>query len=529
MNAGIRLGYKLDGEICSYRQEGHLLTIAPPRSGKGRDLLVPALLTCQHSCLVVDPKGQLAAVTARRRIEMGQKVYILNPFQVWQKYKDGSPCLERFKHVTFNPLAVLDPSSLGFATDCDARADAIVLEESLGSPNKYFTDSARQLVSGLIMYIVSRLPSAGRNLASLYDIICGDQLQTAVQEALATDDRFIRGRLSRFSQANSKGKKSIGEIVLSAITEVGFMGNKAILNSLRSASPGEYELRFRDLRREPMTVYLILPTEYLGPCSKWFRLNVEAALFDLLHDLEVNGPGRPVLFMLDEFAQLKRLQIIEEAAAAAAGYGVQLWPVLQDLNQLKELYGDRFETFIAGAGVSMWYAPRDNTTAEYVSKLCGETEIGYQKKSVGLQPFGPDPERRLGVNVTWERVARKLRHPDEIRRISNDKMMLFGMGLVMEGLRRSYLDDDGLCGMYDPDPYHLREAPPKTFEEDADDDDEDDDEESTLAQLLEELRSDGRWYCRACEKVFSDASVAACDEVPFCKYCGGEVEGPGMF
>ena len=34
-----------------------------------------------------------------------------------------------------------------------------------------------------------------------------------------------------------------------------------------------------------------------------------------------------------------------------AGYGLQLWPILQDLSQLKALYGPKANTFVANAGV----------------------------------------------------------------------------------------------------------------------------------------------------------------------------------
>ena len=33
-----------------------------------------------------------------------------------------------------------------------------------------------------------------------------------------------------------------------------------------------------------------------------------------------------------------------------AGYGLQLWPILQDMSQLKDLSGERADTFIANAG-----------------------------------------------------------------------------------------------------------------------------------------------------------------------------------
>lgn len=55
-------------------------------------------------------------------------------------------------------------------------------------------------------------------------------------------------------------------------------------------------------------------------------------------------PPAPVLFLLDEFAALGRLEPVERAMGLMAGYGVQLWPILQDLHQLRDTYGTRTGT-----------------------------------------------------------------------------------------------------------------------------------------------------------------------------------------
>jgi type IV secretion system protein VirD4 len=49
---------------------------------------------------------------------------------------------------------------------------------------------------------------------------------------------------------------------------------------------------------------------------------------------------------------------------------------VQDLNQLKALYKDRWQTFIGNTGALTAFAPQDLFTADYLSRLCGQkTEI----------------------------------------------------------------------------------------------------------------------------------------------------------
>ena len=85
----VRIGYidRSFKEVMRYPgNAGHLVTIAPTGSGKGRDVLIPALLDesmKELSCLVVDPKGQLASVTGPQAARMGKRVIICNPFSIW--------------------------------------------------------------------------------------------------------------------------------------------------------------------------------------------------------------------------------------------------------------------------------------------------------------------------------------------------------------------------------------------------------------------------------------------------------------
>ncbi len=94
-----------------------------------------------------------------------------------------------------------------------------------------------------------------------------------------------------------------------------------------------------------------------------------------------SSTGCPVLFIMDEFAALGHMKTIEDAAGQIAGYGVKLWPILQDLGQLKALYKERWETFMGNAGVLQFFGNNDLTTLEWVSKRLGSTTIEQRSKS----------------------------------------------------------------------------------------------------------------------------------------------------
>ena len=87
---GISLGRHYDdatdsaGNKIVYEGERHVLLFGPNGTGKGTRFLIPNLLSIKdRSIVVIDPKGELAAVTADYRRTVGD-VVMLNPFR-WRK------------------------------------------------------------------------------------------------------------------------------------------------------------------------------------------------------------------------------------------------------------------------------------------------------------------------------------------------------------------------------------------------------------------------------------------------------------
>src|SRR5277367_6343097 len=98
MTTGIPIGFDAQGRQIYYRKGGHILLVAPPRSGKATTILIPLMLQYQHGSMIcIDPKGELAAVTGARRARMGQRVIIINPFKILPNVL--APGTEHFKGV----------------------------------------------------------------------------------------------------------------------------------------------------------------------------------------------------------------------------------------------------------------------------------------------------------------------------------------------------------------------------------------------------------------------------------------------
>lgn len=68
------------GAYLRYTGDKPLLTIGPPRSGKGVGAIVPNLLAYAGSCVVIDPKGENCLMTVIARSRMGQACYVIDPW-----------------------------------------------------------------------------------------------------------------------------------------------------------------------------------------------------------------------------------------------------------------------------------------------------------------------------------------------------------------------------------------------------------------------------------------------------------------
>jgi type IV secretion system protein VirD4 len=149
-NGGIYLGYAADQlqgpapaltDELAYNGDRHIVSIGPNGSGKSRRLLKPNLVRLTDwSMLVVDPKAELAAMTAAHRRAKGNQVILLNPFNLFGLGSDG-----------FNPIMALNPDDDDFPDDALTLADAVI-KLSPNDHEPHWAASAQDLVTALIMY-----------------------------------------------------------------------------------------------------------------------------------------------------------------------------------------------------------------------------------------------------------------------------------------------------------------------------------------------------------------------------------------
>ena len=103
--------------------------------------------------------------------------------------------------------------------------------------------------------------------------------------------------------------------------------NTEFLDSIpmqRLLETSDFDLGELKTNPQGLTIYLTLPQRFMETHYRWLRLMITLAVGEMERIKGRPATGHPTLFLLDEFAGLKRMEVIENAAAQAAGIRHQI-------------------------------------------------------------------------------------------------------------------------------------------------------------------------------------------------------------
>lgn len=378
----------------------HVVTIAGSRAGKSATSLMSNLLTWEGSTIVVDPKGELATNTAKHRADMGQDVFILDPFNevkgVAAQYRKS-----------FNPLSELmngDPRDI--VDDAATLADALITSDD--GRMDHWAMAAKNLIRGLCLYAL-HIGAQKATLTDVRQILTSPLSEDAsgsktARMSLMAHFKIMMGMEDVYGGAlagvgatmHSKPTDERGSILSTAIEQTAFLDSLHMKDHLE----GNDLPSMRILKQKPTTIYLVLPSSRMATHFRWLRMILTQAMTAL--EREPNATGLPVLFILEEFPTLGYMRLLESSAGLMAGYDVKLWTVLQDLSQLQAHYPKSWETFLGNAGIVEAFGNTDSTTLEYLSKRLGSSlavQVQPENASLQAQQGGATGERETIVNV----------------------------------------------------------------------------------------------------------------------------------
>ena len=308
--------------------ESHLLCIAPTGAGKGRSVIIPNLLDYQGSCIVIDPKGEAARITAQYRRQLGQRTAVIAPF-------------DPGNGESLNPLDLFDlPGS--DPVDAAYELTSLLGRGVASGPSSVFWDvNASTLIRGVMLAIRMTEPPERQTLATLSDWLTGDDVAHRLAVLLDRNGDDVPAACASDIAGYLNHNERVRDDVLStAITRLDLFASAGV----RRAT-GPSSVRLLDLLEDqPLTVYLVLPVEKLYSHGRLLRLWLGVVLSTLLRRTRL--PRHKTLVMLDECAALGELDALRTLVCLMRGFGVRCAMFFQDAAQLRRLYPKDWQTMI---------------------------------------------------------------------------------------------------------------------------------------------------------------------------------------
>jgi len=362
--------------------ERNLITFASARTGKGATQIVPFLHGWAGNALVIDPKGEAAELTAERRAEkFGQESLILDPFKTSRVRPD--------RLARYNPLDDIDPAHPSAFRQINAMADGLVMRHD--PKGEHWEGGGVQVLAGFIAHVLTAPDYADkRNLITVRKLVnlTGAAFKKVV-DAMAENSACSRLPQTAANKLMNTGKEA-GHFLSVATSNTLWLDDPYMEECLSSSTFSMCD--FKCSRRD---IFLVLPFDTLADYGRFLRLFVRLALYHMQQKLP-NGDlkGRDTFFILDEFYSLGFISEIAKTVGGMPGFNLHLWPFLQDMNQLNELYSkDGAGTFLSNCDAAFFFGVgNDEFTAPYLSNMIGRIQEHELEVKPPLRPQFHAPE-----------------------------------------------------------------------------------------------------------------------------------------
>lgn len=402
------------------RPDEHVFMCASTGSGKGRSVITNNILLWPGSLVVYDPKGDLPAVCAPGRGEgdkyatnpMGQKVIVLDPLG----HSKSDP-----KYLGYyDPVTSLDRNDPGFRGMCSFLAEALI---KVPDDNNHaeWAKMGRGFLATIIEHVVSTpdyddqpekrslftvlnlLKKGRRDLQIQYceELVekgeldrsefnkrlesLGDPYVLLFDEiAQNPHNSYLRDDGEKWRQSYLKTAKTFTSIRDEAVRGLDWItkdvGMETALVGTKNGSPvlpSSQRFDPRDLKQNPdgVSLFIVLASDQMETYGAWVQA-VFMGIFASMRRTALHPDIKhPTLGIIDEFSSLGKQDYIANALDTIRDEGMRLMIVVQQFGWMQDLYGKRTESFLANAGVKLFFGDPGETATDYLVKLLGETEI----------------------------------------------------------------------------------------------------------------------------------------------------------
>ena len=364
----------------------NLCLTCPTGGGKTTRYIIPNLLNldAKASAVVTDPSGEIFERTSGHLKDRGFRIQVLNPSNLAQSH-------------FFNPLAF-------FRSDQELKQLAVTLSQHNTGTDTFWQSSAANILHICLLALNNTQDDGVINLGNVRYLL--NHLGIETQEVKNFMCMHLNDVMfTEYKAFVAQDQKVIANILSTARAALDLWSDSDVVRfTFRNT------VEIENLRREPTVVYLIVPEEKV----RYFSLIINlfySACFE--YCLKNYGAGfLPVLFFMEEFGNLGRINNFASIATTLRKRQCSISIILQDLAQLKAIYGqhDAASIFSGGMNNKLFFSGLDLETCSYLERVLG-------KNTVYDVVYGDFSEKA-------RTVAKSLLSVDEIRMLPKHKAVL---------------------------------------------------------------------------------------------------------
>ena len=434
------------------RGEGHLLTIAPTRSGKGVGLIIPNLLNWNGPAVTFDPKGENYILTHKYRSdELGQYIWCFDPFHTSVSRSGRFATLARIKRL-FDCLGTINEALAGELMAEAARlAEAIVIRPK-DERDPFFNTAAQAMIKAAIVLICYRYENLScppisriRNLLLTEGEM--ESLKSELEDKMAqsTGREMLKYALLLKSIDEYEAYAGNRDVRATVAMQTEFLEDHGVAEMLDASSSTDIFVPQDMLQQDNYSVYIIIPPYHLSRQVRTVRLMLSGMLDAAMRRNPNHGSeasSSRTLFLLDEVGQFGALDPLRKAITLGAAYGAVLWMFWQDIAQLKSVYPEDWGSFMSNSCIQQFFGCNDMGTAELVSKRCGVRFAMNVMQNNGIASRGIAAD--INHQFTQMGMPVELIRNYEVVRTNPEIVFLFKQGTFPILVRRISYYGDGL-------------------------------------------------------------------------------------
>jgi type IV secretion system protein VirD4 len=395
-------------------EAGHsLLVVGPTQSGKTTGLAAPAIREWKGPVVAASVKGDLARLTMDARSEEGE-VLLYDPL--------GTTGLPR---ALWSPLA----SCLTWAEARRVTSDlaAVAREGSISMTDGDFWYS---MAAKLLAPLFFAAATSGHCMTDVVAWVDEQNIDYPLQLLSTISTAHAAGAIQALHATLGRDERQRSAIFTTAETVIeAFADPDVAACESPGLAPGfasGYESGYASsltidagrLLDGDNTLYICAPAHDQRRLRALFATLVAQVIAEAYKRAMAGGKGLdpPLLVVLDEAANVAPLAELDVLASTAAGHGVQLVTVWQDLAQLNARYGQKGSSVVNNHRAKLFLSGiADPGTLEHASQLAGEED--RRIRSTTVDHYG-------SASTTDASAPRRLVPPDALRRLEPGTALL---------------------------------------------------------------------------------------------------------